>query len=137
MKKRFLLFLAICFSSLISFLIIFFLIETLFRIRYKGIVEGLKSYFQVEVAESESGEEHKIIADDVLGFRLNPNSFEVNSLSMKNNEVIMPKPEGTKRMVVLGDSVPFLGDPDIVILAYVLNDNHKFLHKFDAEGNML
>jgi hypothetical protein len=28
-------------------------------------------------------------------------------------------------------------NPDIVILAYVLNDNHKFLHKFDAEGNML
>jgi len=181
MKKRFLLFLLVCFSSLISILLIFFVIETVFRMEKRGIVEGLKSYFQVEVPKNEAGEEYQMIADDELGFRLNPNNPEINSLSMKNAELVMPKPEGIKRIVILGDSVPWIGDPsfvdilqnklnnsnsieiinastpgyttyqeliflkkyilqidpDVVILAYALNDNHKFLHKYDVYGNML
>jgi lysophospholipase L1-like esterase len=27
--------------------------------------------------------------------------------------------------------------PDLVILGYVMNDNHKFLHRFDAQGRLL
>lgn len=27
--------------------------------------------------------------------------------------------------------------PDLVILGYVMNDNHKFLHRFDAQGHLL
>ena len=180
MKKRFFLFIAICFSFFFSFVILFFVVETLFRTKHKGVKEGLKSYFKVEVPENEAGELTLMVVDDELGFRLNPNNININSLSMKNDEVIMPKPVGSKRVVILGDSVPFDGDPgfveilrkkfvnssieiinastpgyttyqeliflkkfilqidpDIVILAYVVNDNHKFLHKFDANGGML
>src|SRR5262249_15162127 len=28
-------------------------------------------------------------------------------------------------------------DPDLVVWAYCLNDNHKFLHRFDEQANML
>ena len=28
-------------------------------------------------------------------------------------------------------------EPDLIILAFCLNDNHKFLHQFDERGNML
>lgn len=130
---------------------------------------------------SNLGTQNWVISDDVIGYKLNPAREGTNSLSMHEKEVVIPKPQGTYRIIFLGDSVAwekpgmtsyteealkqdamhaevlnaavpgyttyqemmFLkttvikASPDLVILVYCLNDNHKFLHVFDAKGRML
>jgi hypothetical protein len=113
-------------------------------------------------------------------YMLNPGREGVNSLSIRHNEIIIPKPKGLFRLVYFGDSIPWdnpgfvnhtaealskLGNievinaatpgyttyqellflrtyvletsPDLVLLTYCLNDNHKFLHRFNENARML
>ena len=119
-----------------------------------------------------------VISDPDLGYRLNPEHPNNNSLGLRNPEISIRKPVGTKRILVLGDSVAAAADgfvtilrqrlkdrvqvinaavpgytiyqerhylerdllrlePDLVVLQYCTNDNHKFLHRFDSEGQFL
>jgi len=181
MKKYFFLSLLSLLSLLISFSIIFFGFETFFRIQKNGFIKGIKSWFFIEVPKNNLGSNEFIIEDEKLSYRLNPNLPEINQYSMKNDEIIIPKPNGIKRIAILGDSVSYYGnpnfvdllkekfkenktievinastpgyttyqemiflenylikiDPDLVILDYVLNDNHKFLYKFDEKLGIL
>ena len=119
-----------------------------------------------------------VIADPHLGYRLNPDHPDNNSLGLRNPEIGIKKTAGTKRILVLGDSVAAGADsfvtilrqrlkdraqvingavpgytiyqerlylerdllrlePDLVVLQYCANDNHKFLHRLDPEGQFL
>jgi hypothetical protein len=44
-------------------------------------------------------------------YELNPNTYDINSQGLRDDEVAIPKPEGTLRILVLGDSVAF--GPDV------------------------
>ena len=48
-----------------------------------------------------------VIYDAELGYRLNPGQRGINSLSLREREVTIPKPHGLYRVVVLGDSIPW------------------------------
>jgi lysophospholipase L1-like esterase len=181
MKKYVFLILLILSSVLLSVVLIFLVTETFFRVQKKGFIDGIKSYFVVETPYSALGTNDWVIYDSELGYRQNPALPEINEYSMRNDEIVMPKPTGSKRIVILGDSLPYSGypnfvtmlrekfaydknieiinastpgytnyqelvflkkyilkiEPDLVILNYVLNDNFKFLHKFDEKEGML
>ena len=120
----------------------------------------------------------QLVADPALGYRWNPATPGTNSLGLRNAEIVVPKPSGRRRLIVLGDSVAaprrgFVGilqqrlhdrvevinaavpgyttyqertllerdllatEPDVVLLQYCVNDNHRFLHRFDAANQML
>ena len=120
---------------------------------------------------------NRILPDPELGYRLNPAHESINSLGMRNAEVSPKKPQGLRRIIVVGDSVAWppnsfvkrLGerlenaevinasvpgyttyqerafferdllalDPDLLIVQYCINDNHRFLHNFNAKRGML
>lgn len=183
-KKYFLILTLFILSTIASIVLGFFAIETNMRIRAYGFKNGLQSFLRHIAPSSKSSDSSWVIADDELGYRLNPNLSEVNQYSMKNEE-ISNKQLNSYRIFILGDSVPYLGDPnfvdllkenltnyssgekkieiinastpgytnyqellflkkyiielqpDLVLLCFVLNDNHSFLHYFDEENNML
>ncbi len=130
------------------------------------------------VPYSNLGSDQWVISDPDLGYRLNPDHPDNNSLGLRNPEIGIKKPAGTKRILVLGDSVAAGADsfvtilrqklkdraqvingavpgytiyqerlylerdllrlePDLVVLQYCTNDNHKFLHRLDPEGQFL
>jgi len=173
--------LLVIFLTSATILIICFLGELIFRIKYLGTARAIQSILHQSTPPSVLGTNNWMISDPDLGFRLNPAQPGVNSLSMKDKEIMIPKPPGLIRIVVLGDSLPYSGDPtfvqllqnkfghtgkvevinasipgyttyqeliflkkfliktepDFVILSYCLNDNYKFLHRFDKNANML
>ncbi len=162
--------------------LLFIPLELAYRVRVDGFSEAwaaLVNEFRA-APYSNLGTHNWVISDDVLGYRLNPHRQGVNSLSIRDREVVIPKPPGLFRIVVLGDSIPFaapgfvsyaaealarrgnievlnagvpgyttyqeleflqrhllVAEPDLVVLVYCLNDNYKFLHRFDPRGNML
>jgi len=99
-----------------SILVLGFAAETAMRISRKGLIEGALSYFSPEVEESVLGVSDWVIADPEIGYRLNPDKPGINDQSMKEAEVVVPKPAGTTRIIVLGDSLPFGGNPGFVDL---------------------
>jgi lysophospholipase L1-like esterase len=165
------------------FAVLFALLEVGVRINRDGLRETWARFVHGEpVPYSNIGTGKWVINDPELGYRLNPEQAEINSLSIRHGEVTIPKPPGLFRLVVLGDSIPWgkgaFGfvedvarriesrgpievinaavpgytsfqelaffkryvlqvDPDVVVWSYCLNDNHKFLHRFDAAANML
>lgn len=62
------------------------------------------------VHEWRPGAHDWLVQDPILGFRLSPSLDGVNSLSIRNPEVEVPKPAGRVRVLVLGDSVAFPRD---------------------------
>lgn len=153
--------------------------ELAYRMYVDGPSGAFKSIFS-GVPYSNLGTHNWVISDPALGYRLNPAREAVNSLSMRHDEIAIPKPSGLFRLVYLGDSIPwqrpgfvdytreslpqsasvevinastpgyttyqeslFLEtyvlptSPDLVLLTYCMNDNHKFLHQFDAHARML
>jgi len=165
------------------FVALFALLESGVRISRDGFRETCSRIVYGEPAPYSSlGTGKWVISDPELGYRLNPDQEEINSLSIRHPEVTIPKPQGLFRLVVLGDSIPFAKgafgfvadiakrieapgtlevinasvpgytsfqeltffkryvqqvDPDLVVWTYCLNDNHKFLHRFDEAANML
>ncbi|MGB3965486.1 MAG: SGNH/GDSL hydrolase family protein [Planctomycetota bacterium] len=54
-----------------------------------------------------AGSRQGMVADDELGFRLSPDWPGVNALGIRHGELAMPKPAGTWRALLVGDSVGF------------------------------
>ena len=165
-------------SILLSLLV---LLELFYRIYLDGFTAAIAKFFEYPaVPYSNLGTSNLIIYDEELGYRLNPNRENINSLSIRHHEISTPKPEQLFRIVFLGDSIPWdrsgfvsqlqsrldtrgsyevinasvpgytsyqelrfferyvsKTDPDLVIWTYCLNDNHKFLHRFDERAQML
>jgi hypothetical protein len=160
---------------------IFFIAETIFRIKLLGYQKAIQSYAHPVQQPSVLGTSDWYISDPDLNYRFNTSLPEINQYSMFEKNVTVPKPTGVIRIVILGDSLPFRGypslidmvkekyvnqsnveilnastpgyttyqemiflekyllalEPDVVILAYCLNDNYTFLHRFDKDANML
>lgn len=155
--------------------------ETFTRVRmlgYKNALQTIKKPFDQPTA---LGAADWAISDPDLNYRLNPARNDINEFSMPAPEITIPKPKGVIRIIILGDSLPYFGDPtfiealqeiyrtnnkveifsaatpgyttyqevtyykkflnklepDLVLLSYCLNDNHRFLHRFDKNENML
>ena len=164
--------------NVLVFLLLFVLGEISYRMYRNGITGAFGNDFNVPY--SNLGTDDWVIYDEALGFRLNPDRPDVNSLSMKDTGIVTSKPDGLYRVIYLGDSVAYDNpgfvnqtsevlaergnievknastpgyttyqeltflkqylldiSPDLVILTYVLNDNHRFLHRFDGNANML
>ena len=172
--------------NLLLFLVLFFLAELAYRVRVDGIGKATGNLLEYlrdlsnSVPYSNLGTGNWVIYDDQLGYRLNPKQSGINTLSVRHGDIIIPKPRGTQRILVLGDSIPwdklgfvsYMGEllskevnievinaavpgytayqevlffkkylqqtePNLVIWTYCLNDNHKFLHRFDEQAKML
>jgi len=102
------------FFSLSTFLFALFLAETGVRIKYLGMKGAALSYISANSQPSVLGTNDWVVSDPDLNYRLNPKQPEVNQYSMKDKEIIMPKPLGVIRIVVLGDSLPYSGMPNFV-----------------------
>jgi lysophospholipase L1-like esterase len=143
-----------------------------------GFLAAWRSFGSGRTPLSDLGTSGSFAADPDLGYRWNPARPGTNSLGLHNAEIVVPKPPGRRRLIVLGDSVAaprrgFVGilqqrlqdrveiinaaipgyttfqertllerdllatEPDVVLLQYCVNDNHRFLHRFDAANQML
>jgi len=165
--------------NLLVFLVLLGSAELAYRIHVDGPSGAFKSIFS-GVPYSNLGTHNWVVSDPALGYRLNPTREGINSLSIRHDEITIPKPSGLFRLVYLGDSIPwdkpgfvdyteeslsqsasvevinastpgyttyqeslFLEtyvlqtSPDLVLLTYCMNDNHKFLHQFDENARML
>ena len=168
--------------NLLIFAVLFSLAEVSYRVHRDGVemaILSLRNYLH-DVPYSNLGTGNWVIYDEQLGYRLNPKRSGINNLSIRNRDIINPKPHGLYRILVLGDSIPWdksgfvsymeemlskegnvevinaavprytayqevlffktylqQTEPDLVIWTYCLNDNHKFLHRFDEKGKML
>ncbi len=168
--------------NLLIFLVVFSLAELSYRVYRDGFGMAVDKLMDLlrDVPYSNLGTGNWVIYDEQLGYRLNPQKPRINSLSIRHGVVLIPKPEGVHRILVLGDSIPWdnpgfvnyieemfpqkgtvelinaavPGDttyqevlffkryllqtqPDLVLWTYCLNDNHKFLHRFDEHARML
>lgn len=97
-------------SNLIVFIALFLVLEVGLRIYTdgpRGAVSGLLS--EGVVPYSNVGTGRWIIHDDELGYRLNPdrNDGRVNARSVRGPAIVVPKPAGVFRIVVVGDSIPW------------------------------
>jgi hypothetical protein len=101
------------------FLLIFYMIlaEVALRAKNLGIRGAIQSISKNDFeAKSSSalGTNGWVISDSDLNYRLNPSQSGVNIYSMREKQIEVPKPKGVVRIVVLGDSIPFVGDPTFV-----------------------
>ena len=95
--------------NLLVFISLFTLTELSYRIYRDGLREAfvkLANTF-LDVPYSSIGTANWVISDSELGYRLNPNHDGVNSLSIRHEEIVVPKPRNTFRLIFLGDSVSF------------------------------
>ena len=99
--------------------IVFLVAETLMRVKILGFHSAMKSYLQPVQQPSVLGVSDWVIADPDLNYRLNPAREHVNSLSIQEKELTIPKPKGIKRILILGDSLPVTGDPTFADLLKV------------------
>ncbi len=182
MKRKHSKIVSLVFVNCIVFLVLFVAAEIFSRVYREGftnVVADIVHYFD-EAPYSNLGTSNWVIFDEELGYRLNPRKDDFNNLSIRHGEVAIPKPEEVRRIIYLGDSIPwdeggfvkqtrdFLKEkgqfdvinaavpgyttyqevllyqkylkattPDVVIWTYCLNDNHKFLHRFDKNGKRL
>ncbi len=147
--------------------------------RLGGFVEALASLVPTGFSTAEVPADNWIVPDPELGYRLNPNNEDCNSLGFRHGPIERPKPPGLFRLLVIGDSVAwdengfvsmlhdefsnreievinaavpgfttyqerlFLEriagpvEPDLVLLQFCLNDNHRFLHMLSDGGHWL
>ena len=168
--------------NILIFVLLFSFVELSYRMHREGLKPAIYNLIELfrAVPYSNLGTGNWVIYDEQLGYRLNPDRPEINSLSIRYSDIIDPKPKGVYRILVLGDSIPwdkvgfveytedilkkelnvevinaavpgytayqevlffkrFLQNtqPDLVLWTYCLNDNHKFLHRFDESAKML
>ena len=123
--------LALVCMSILVLIGTFFIAETIFRIRILGYRMAIRSYFHPVQQPSVLGTSDWFISDPDLNFRLNPSLPEVNKYSMLEKEIVIPKPPGITRVVILGDSVPFRGYPSLIDLLkekYATQDGIEILN---------
>jgi len=95
-------------SNLIIAIILFALLELAYRIRVDGFFNAFANIINYySVPYSNLGTSNWVIYDAELGYRLNPKRLNINSRSVRHEEIVLPKPQGTYRIIVLGDSVPW------------------------------
>jgi lysophospholipase L1-like esterase len=167
--------------NVLVFALLLVIAELSYRIYQDGFVGAFRNIARSSTAPySNLGTSNWVVYDPDLGYRLRTGREGVNSLAVYGPEIVIPKPPGLYRTVVLGDSVAaddpgfvgHLGDrlrsrgafeviragipgytayqevlffkkhlvattPDLVLWAYCVNDNHRFLHRFSEDGNML
>lgn len=172
---------SLVFANTLLILIIFAGAEAITRIRLLGHKKALQTITKPSHRPTALGAADWAISDPNLNYRLNPARSDVNEFSMPEPEISIPKPKGVTRIIILGDSLPYFGDPtfidllqetyrannkieilsaatpgyttyqevtyyknflnrlepNLVLLSYCLNDNHRFLHRFDENENML
>ena len=95
--------------NLLACISLFILLELSYRIHRDGLREAfvnLVNNFK-SVPYSSIGTGGWVISDSDLGYRLNPQKEGINSLSMRNEEIAIPKPNKIYRLIVLGDSISF------------------------------
>ncbi len=144
---------------------------------------ALASFFSA--AATNRGAADGLIADERLGYRLDPETPGSNPLAIRDPQEVPPKQAGVLRLLVLGDSISYvIGEgvsykdgyvnlmrralegrvevlnaatpgyttyqerlwfelhlqdlePDVTLLQYCLNDNHRFLHRLDGKTGLL
>jgi lysophospholipase L1-like esterase len=147
-----------------------------------GLRAGIESVLTRRTPDSYLGTGGLFVHDAELGYTYSPEHEGINSLGIRNREIVVPKPAGLFRVVVLGDSVAAAADgfvtmfaaragglrpgpvevinaavsgyttyqerrllerhldtfaPDLVVLEYCLNDNHRILHHLTGDGKWL
>ena len=88
--------------NILIFLFLFAIIEIGYRIYHDGFSGAFNS-----VPYSNLGTSNWVIYDKDLGYRLNPDREKINNLSIKGEEIAIPKPNGLYRIIFLGDSIPW------------------------------
>ena len=87
--------------SLVAILLSLVLLEIALR-----AFDAAGSYFAPDAQESRSVPLH-IINDSPVLYRLNPAHPDISSQGLRDDEAAIPKPEGVRRILVLGDSVAY------------------------------
>lgn len=108
--------LLLIFFIFITSLITFIFCEGAVRIKYLGITGAMQSIIKKTTQPSVLGTNNWVISDPDLDFRLNPAQPGINKFSMRDKEITIPKPYGLIRIIVLGDSIPYSGNPTFVDL---------------------
>jgi lysophospholipase L1-like esterase len=97
--------------------------ELAFRRQVEGtwaaVIGGISSG---SVPYSELRGDQWVIADPELGYRLNPQHKNVNSLGLRHPEIPLKKPPGAKRILVIGDSIAAGSKGFVAILHDKLKD---------------
>jgi hypothetical protein len=75
--------------NLIGVLLIFMIAEMGYRIRSLGVMDAFVSLVKTPVPYSDLGTSNWVIYDKDLGYRLNPNREGINTLSIRNESVII------------------------------------------------
>ena len=86
----------------------FAVLEIGFRVHRAGVRQAFQEL--ASGTSSASAEQVWVIADDALGYRLNPDTAGINERSIRHGGIAVPKPADLTRVIYLGDSLPF--DPD-------------------------
>lgn len=145
-----------------------------------GLAPALASLFGGKIFREVQAAESWYVTDPHLGYALSPSQPGINALGIRHGEIELPKPPGSTRVILLGDSLSFdeagfadrLADswrerddaelinaaipgyttyqerallerrlidlePDLVLVQYCLNDNHRFLHRIAPDGKRL
>src|SRR5688500_12129701 len=90
------------------FLLAFGLLEVTYRIYRDGFRKAFVNIVDLsQVPYSNLGTSNWVIYDNELGYRLNPDRPDINALSVRHDEITIPKPAGLFRILVLGDSIPW------------------------------
>ena len=169
-------------ANLIVFATVFAIAELGVRIwREGGIGAGLASLVEPTAVPKSLGTGDWLVPCSRRGYALRPGHDGVNTQGIRHAELATPKPERSRRLLVLGDSVAWPDDgfvamvrrelaaaggppvevinaavpgytthqerihcemlfaavaPDVVVLQYCCNDNHRFLHHL-VDGHWL
>jgi hypothetical protein len=89
-------------------LVLFVILELAYRVYKDGPAATFEDIVNImnEVPYSNLGTRNWVISDPILGYRLNPQSQGVNSLSVRHDqEITIPKAAAVYRIVFLGDSI--------------------------------
>lgn len=169
-------------ANMIAFCTVFAIAEVAVRAwREGGLWAGLRSLGNCSPISRNSGPDDWLVADPECGYALAPGRNGVNSLGLRHEELISPKPASCFRLLVLGDSIAWPPDgfvsllrarlrdiaptvevinasvpgytsyqernllektvdkiaPDLVLVQYCCNDNHKFLHQLAGKSGWL
>ena len=97
--------------------------ELAFRRQLEGTWSAVfGGIFSGAVPYSELRGDQWVISDPELGYRLNPQHESTNSLGLLHREIPLKKPPGTKRILVIGDSIAAGSEGFVAILREKLKD---------------
>jgi hypothetical protein len=88
--------------NILVFIALFAVLELAHRIYRDGFADAFVNIIKrPNVPYLNLGTSNWVIYDEELGYRLNPARSNINSLSVRHDEIAVPKPEGVYRIVVL------------------------------------